>query len=63
VEGAGRSEATHGWEALRLGALATSLIDGLSVWLRETRRPETERSSGILRHETDRASITVVIFS
>jgi glutathione S-transferase len=44
-----------GWEALRLGALATSLMDGLSVWLRETRRPETEQSPGILRHETDRA--------
>ena len=43
-----------GWEALRLGALATSLMDGLSVWLRETRRPETEQSPGILRHETDR---------
>ena len=40
-----------GWEALRLGALATSLMDGLSVWLRETRRPETEQSPGILRHE------------
>jgi glutathione S-transferase len=26
------------WEELRLGALATSLLDGLSVWLRETRR-------------------------
>lgn len=45
-----------GWEALRLGALATSLMDGLSVWLRETRRPETEQSPGILRHETDRTS-------
>lgn len=43
------------WEALRLGALATSLLDGLSVWLREKRRPEHEQSSGIIRHETDRA--------
>jgi glutathione S-transferase len=44
-----------GWEALRLGALASSLLDGLSVWLRETRRPEAEQSPGIVRHETDRA--------
>jgi len=44
-----------GWEALRLGALATSLLDGLSVWLRETRRPQYEQSLEIIRHETDRA--------
>jgi glutathione S-transferase len=43
------------WEALRLGALATSLMDGLSVWLRETRRPENEQSPEIIQHETDRA--------
>jgi glutathione S-transferase len=43
------------WEALRLGALVTSLLDGLSVWLRETRRPGNEQSPGIVRHETDRA--------
>ena len=44
-----------GWEALRLGALATSLLDGLSVWLRELRRPKAEQSPGIVRHEADRA--------
>jgi glutathione S-transferase len=43
------------WEALRLGALATSLMDGLSVWLRETRRLQNEQSPEIIRHETDRA--------
>ena len=43
------------WEALRLGALAASLLDGLSVWLRETRRPASEQSPAILRHEADRA--------
>jgi glutathione S-transferase len=43
------------WEALRLGALAISFLDGLSVWLRETRRPERERSPTTLDHETDRA--------
>ncbi len=43
------------WEALRLGGLATSLMDGLSVWLREVRRPEHEQSPETIRHETDRA--------
>ena len=43
------------WEALRLGALATSFLDGLSVWLREARRPESEQSSTTLAHEADRA--------
>jgi glutathione S-transferase len=43
------------WEALRLGALASSLLDGLSVWLRETRRPEPGQSPSILAHEADRA--------
>lgn len=43
------------WEALRLGALASSLLDGLSVWLRERRRPEPEQSPTMLAHEVDRA--------
>lgn len=48
-------EGEQGWEALRVGALASSLMDGLSVWLRETRRPEHERSPTTIQHETDRA--------
>ena len=48
-------EGEAGWEALRLGALASSLMDGLSVWLRELRRPSGEQSPGVIRHETDRA--------
>jgi glutathione S-transferase len=43
------------WEASRLGALASSLLDGLSVWGREIVRPENEQSPTIIRHETDRA--------
>jgi glutathione S-transferase len=43
------------WEAHRLEALARSLVDGLSVWLREILRPENERSPGVIRHETERA--------
>jgi glutathione S-transferase len=30
-------------------------MDGLSVWLRETKRPEDERSPSIIQHEMDRA--------
>jgi glutathione S-transferase len=44
-----------GWRARRLGALAGSLMDGLSVWLRELRRPEHERSPALLQHEAARA--------
>ena len=43
------------WEARRLEALARSMLDGLSVWLRETYRPENERSPTVIRHETERA--------
>lgn len=42
-------------EARRLEALSRSLIDGLSVWLRELVRPENERSPGVIRHEAARA--------
>jgi glutathione S-transferase len=45
-----------GWEARRLEARARSLMDGLAVWLRELYRPENERSPGVIRHETERAS-------
>jgi glutathione S-transferase len=44
------------WEARRLEALARSMMDGLSVWVREILRPEGERSPGVIRHEADRAS-------
>ena len=44
------------WEARRLEGLARSLLDGLTVWLRELYRPEDERSPGVIRHEIDRAA-------
>ena len=44
------------WEALRLEALARSMMDGLSVWVREILRPEGERSPSVIRHEAERAS-------
>jgi len=43
------------WEGRRLEALARSMLDGLSVWLRESLRPENERSPKVIRHETERA--------
>lgn len=43
------------WEARRLGALATSMLDGLSVWGREITRPQNERSPTIIAHETERS--------
>jgi len=45
----------EGWEARRLEALARSLIDGLSVWGRETSRPQNEQSPTVVRHEAERA--------
>jgi glutathione S-transferase len=43
------------WQARRLEALARSLLDGLSVWLRELLRPVNERSPEVIQHETERA--------
>ncbi|MSP02198.1 MAG: hypothetical protein EXR07_14280 [Acetobacteraceae bacterium] len=50
------------WEALRLGALASSLLDGLSVWGREVSRPLNEQSPTVIRHETDRATRMVDVW-
>jgi glutathione S-transferase len=50
------------WEARRLLALATSLVDGLSVWGRELSRPEYERSPGVIAHETERARRMVEVW-
>ncbi len=43
------------WTYGRLETYARSLVDGLSVYVRELRRPENERSPTTLSHETDRA--------
>ncbi len=45
-----------GWEARRLEALARSLMDGLSVWLRELARPPDERSATTINHEAQRCA-------
>ncbi len=39
----------------RYEAAARSMLDGLAVWARELRRPEHERSPGILEHERERS--------
>jgi len=43
------------WEMLRLEALARGMVDGLSVWVREIRRPLDEQSPTVIRHESDRS--------
>lgn len=45
----------HDWAYGRLETYARSMLDGISVYLRETRRPEGERSPTILAHEAERA--------
>jgi glutathione S-transferase len=50
------SSADADFENGRLEALARSLFDGLAVWRRELRRPENERSPGVLAHEVARAA-------
>jgi glutathione S-transferase len=44
------------WEARRLEALARSLVDGVSVWNREVRRPRAEQSPTIIEHERSRSA-------
>lgn len=50
------------WEAYRLEGLARSLMDGVTVWLRELYRPPNERSPGVIRHEIDRAARMVELW-
>ena len=43
------------WSFAMAEARARSFLDGLSVWVRELKRPENERSPGIIAHEAARA--------
>lgn len=43
------------WDFAMAEARARALVDGLSVWVREMKRPEDERSPGIIEHEAERA--------
>ena len=47
--------AVDDWEARRVEALARSLLDGLTVWLRELYRPENERSPAVIQNEIARS--------
>ena len=47
---------TVGLQVRRLEAMARSLMDGVSVWIREGFRPVDERSPGIVSHEQARAA-------
>lgn len=49
------SYAQDNWQYGRLETYARSMVDGISVSVREMRRPETERSPTILAHEAARA--------
>ncbi|MFM9940533.1 MAG: glutathione S-transferase family protein [Hyphomicrobiaceae bacterium] len=49
------SHTQQDWAYGRLETYARSMLDGISVYLREMRRPENERSPTILKHEADRA--------
>lgn len=42
------------WACRRLEASARSMCDGISVWVREMARPESERSPTVLAHEVAR---------
>jgi len=44
------------WEYARLEEAARGLMDGISVWCRELRRPVSERSQILIEHEQDRAA-------
>lgn len=43
------------WAYRRVEAVARSLCDGIAVWTREMRRPESERSPTTLTHEAARS--------
>lgn len=47
--------ASDGYAYGRLETYARSMLDGVSVWVREMRRPVGERSPTILAHEVERA--------
>jgi len=50
-----RSGANTDWHSAKLEATARSMLDGISVWVREINRPETERSPTVLAHEVARS--------
>ncbi len=52
----------NGFHVRRLEAMARSLADGVSVWIREGFRPPQERSAGVIAHERNRAARLIEIW-
>lgn len=50
-----RPEGADRWDFAMAEARARAFLDGLSVWVRELKRPEDERSPGVIAHEAERA--------
>ena len=50
------------WTYRRLEASARSMCDGISVWVREMHRPESERSPTTLAHEVARSRRLADVF-
>ena len=44
------------WEGRRMEGFARSMLDGLSVWLREISRPRHEQSPTVIQHEAARSA-------
>jgi glutathione S-transferase len=44
------------WRTMSALGRAIGMLDGIAVWNRELRRPEHERSPGVIAHETVRAN-------
>jgi glutathione S-transferase len=49
-------DGSDGWRALAAYGRVTGLLDGIAVWNRELRRPEHERSPGVITLETGRSN-------
>lgn len=49
-------DGTDGWRILAAYGRVTGMLDGIAVWNRELRRPEHERSPGVIALETVRAN-------
>ena len=52
----------NGFHVRRLEAMARSLADGISVWIREGFRPPQERSAGVIAHERNRAARLIEVW-
>lgn len=50
------------WAYRRLEATARGFCEGIAVWIRETHRPENERSLTLLAHEVARAARLADVF-